>query len=141
MAFCPLSLSLTHSLFLSLSLSLSHTHTHTLTHSLTHSLTVSLCMWCAGWLEVVLDRRLVQDDERGLGQGVKDNKLTAANFHILLETRSQPLTEVAMVTWPTTMPLFLPLELPSAGLPLPPGNCCHGYTSPSTTHLICCLKI
>ena len=48
---------------------------------------------------MVLDRRLGQDDERGLGQGVKDNKLTAANFKILLETRSKLLTEVAMAMW------------------------------------------
>jgi alpha-mannosidase II len=43
-----------------------------------------------GWLEAVLDRRLAKDDERGLGQGVKDNKVTAANFRLLLETRTQP---------------------------------------------------
>lgn len=42
---------------------------------------------CAGELEVVLDRRLMQDDDRGLGQGVTDNKLTASLYHLLLEDR------------------------------------------------------
>lgn len=42
---------------------------------------------CAGELEVVLDRRLRQDDNRGLGQGVMDNKLTASLYHLLLEDR------------------------------------------------------
>lgn len=42
---------------------------------------------CAGELEVMLDRRLQQDDNRGLGQGVTDNKLTASLYHLLLEGR------------------------------------------------------
>lgn len=42
---------------------------------------------CAGELELVLDRRLQQDDNRGLGQGVTDNKLTASLYHLLLEDR------------------------------------------------------
>uniref|UniRef100_A0A4W6CQG5 Alpha-mannosidase n=1 Tax=Lates calcarifer TaxID=8187 RepID=A0A4W6CQG5_LATCA len=37
--------------------------------------------------ELVLDRRLQQDDNRGLGQGVTDNKLTASLYHLLLEDR------------------------------------------------------
>ncbi len=46
-------------------------------------------MSCAnvGELEVVLDRRLQQDDNRGLGQGVTDNKLTTSLYHLLLEER------------------------------------------------------
>ncbi|XP_057972357.1 alpha-mannosidase 2 [Malania oleifera] len=39
-----------------------------------------------GWLEIMLDRRLVSDDGRGLGQGVMDNRPMNVIFHILLES-------------------------------------------------------
>lgn len=47
-----------------------------------------------GELEVVLDRRLKQDDNRGLGQGVTDNKLTASLYQLLLEDRVGGAQEV-----------------------------------------------
>ncbi|GMH04281.1 hypothetical protein Nepgr_006120 [Nepenthes gracilis] len=39
-----------------------------------------------GWLEIMLDRRLVKDDGRGLGQGVMDNRPMNIVFHILVES-------------------------------------------------------
>lgn len=44
-------------------------------------------MTSAGALEVMLDRTLQQDDNRGLGQGVTDNKLTESLYHLLVEDR------------------------------------------------------
>ncbi|XVF14171.1 hypothetical protein REPUB_Repub09cG0034300 [Reevesia pubescens] len=54
-----------------------------------------------GWLEIMLDRRLVRDDGRGLGQGVMDNRVMNVVFNILMESNisstSNPL--------PNTLPL------------------------------------
>ena len=50
-----------------------------------------------GQLQVILDRRLYQDDNRGLGQGVTDNKVTPANFRLVLEkfkTANEPVSAV-----------------------------------------------
>ncbi|CAK8533611.1 unnamed protein product [Lathyrus sativus] len=39
-----------------------------------------------GWLEIMLDRRLVKDDGRGLGQGVMDNRVMNVVFHLTVES-------------------------------------------------------
>nr|DAD31066.1 TPA_asm: hypothetical protein HUJ06_009917 [Nelumbo nucifera] len=39
-----------------------------------------------GWLEIMMDRRLVTDDGRGLGQGVLDNHPMNVIFHILRDS-------------------------------------------------------
>lgn len=42
----------------------------------------------SGVMEVMLDRRLSQDDSRGLGQGVRDSKKTPSRFKLLIENRA-----------------------------------------------------
>ncbi|KAL0612654.1 Alpha-mannosidase 2x [Plecturocebus cupreus] len=73
-----------------------------------------------GQLEVILDWRLMQDDNRGLGQGLKDNKRTCIHFCLLLE-RCTAGSEVHL----TSMYLNTPaLALPVARMQLPgPGLC------------------
>ncbi len=43
----------------------------------------------SGQLEVILERRLMQDDNRGLFQGVTDNMVTHNSFALLLERRTK----------------------------------------------------
>ncbi|RXN17537.1 alpha-mannosidase 2 [Labeo rohita] len=61
----------------------------------------------SGQLEVILDRRLNQDDNRGLGQGVLDNKITANSFRLLLEKRSSAEEAHSENTAPYSYPSML----------------------------------
>lgn len=38
-----------------------------------------------GWLEIMLDRKVMSDDKKGLGEGVWDNRPTVSNFIIQIE--------------------------------------------------------
>ncbi|XP_077217727.1 golgi alpha-mannosidase II [Tasmannia lanceolata] len=54
----------------------------------------------SGWLEIMLDRRLSNDDGRGLGQGVMDNRPMNVLFHILKESNISSSNSMS-----TTLPL------------------------------------
>ncbi|XP_060587072.1 alpha-mannosidase 2-like isoform X2 [Ruditapes philippinarum] len=56
-----------------------------------------------GWMEVMLDRRVARDDDKGLGQGVLDNTLTVANFILQVETRkeNQEMPKELKYTYPS----------------------------------------
>ena len=41
--------------------------------------------WQPGWLEVMVDRRTLYDDSRGMGEGVVDNKRTVHKHFLLVE--------------------------------------------------------
>jgi alpha-mannosidase II len=58
-----------------------------------------------GALEVMLDRRLTRDDERGLGQGVLDNRPMDIHFHLLFETSNTalPATKASSLHLPSLL--------------------------------------
>ncbi|XP_074661208.1 alpha-mannosidase 2-like [Tubulanus polymorphus] len=51
-----------------------------------------------GWMEVMLDRKLMYDDNRGLGEGVYDNQLTLSKFILLLERHESRAPQNRMPT-------------------------------------------
>lgn len=55
-----------------------------------------------GSVEVILDRRLAQDDNRGLGQGVLDNKRTPSNFRLFVEKLQTQKDESLLAGVPVT---------------------------------------
>ncbi|KAF4803499.1 mannosidase alpha class 2A member 1 [Turdus rufiventris] len=73
-----------------------------------------------GQIEVIMDRRLMQDDNRGLGQGVQDNKITANVFRLLLERRygTDGNEEKAPVSFPSLLSHMTSLFLNHPVIPM-----------------------
>jgi len=44
--------------------------------------------WQQGWLEVIMDRRALHDDSRGMGEGILDNEDTVHKYWLLFEERT-----------------------------------------------------
>ncbi|KAJ1390465.1 Glycosyl hydrolase family 38, C-terminal [Sesbania bispinosa] len=53
-----------------------------------------------GWLEIMLDRRLVRDDGRGLGQGVMDNHVMNVVFHLTVEANISATSNLFSSSFP-----------------------------------------
>ncbi|KAF7466985.1 Hypothetical predicted protein [Marmota monax] len=88
-----------------------------------------------GQLEVILDRRLMQDDNRGLGQGLKDNKRTCNRFRLLLERRTvgSEVQEGRSTSYPSLLSHLTSMYLNTPVLALPvakrqlPGSSLHSF--------------
>ncbi|RWS22290.1 alpha-mannosidase 2-like protein, partial [Leptotrombidium deliense] len=64
-----------------------------------------------GVVDVFLDRRLVQDDGRGLGQGVTDNKYTKESFKIILERKPFENKKASLKTQIVSLKQLNPVHL------------------------------
>lgn len=60
-----------------------------------HKLYNYICVNTAGKLQIILDRRLNQDDSRGLGEAMKDNKITESKFFVMIEQRTSTSEHVS----------------------------------------------
>uniref|UniRef100_A0A8D0KRJ9 Alpha-mannosidase n=1 Tax=Strix occidentalis caurina TaxID=311401 RepID=A0A8D0KRJ9_STROC len=72
----------------------------------------------SGQLEVILDRRLMQDDNRGLGQGLKDNKRTCNRFRLLLERRTT-VQDGRPISFPSLLSHITSMHLNAEALVMP----------------------
>ncbi|XP_075569771.1 alpha-mannosidase 2x isoform X2 [Pelecanus crispus] len=75
----------------------------------------------SGQLEVILDRRLMQDDNRGLGQGLKDNKRTCNRFRLLLERRAtaNKVQDGRPISFPSLLSHITSMHLNAEALVMP----------------------
>lgn len=84
-----------------------------------------------GDVEVMMDRRLNQDDNRGLGQGVRDNKVTPNRFFLLFENRKTPKPKDKMIGYPSLQAhvTYLQLVHPTFVMPENSDAVTHRYLS------------
>ncbi|XP_066601390.1 alpha-mannosidase 2-like isoform X2 [Prorops nasuta] len=67
-----------------------------------------------GWLEVMLDRRTLYDDSRGMGEGLLDNRKTLAKHLLLLEETVEVEAELDRKKDEYSMPSLLANQLSNA---------------------------
>ncbi|CAF1114091.1 unnamed protein product [Adineta ricciae] len=64
-----------------------------------------------GVMDIFLDRRLTQDDGRGLGQGVTDNREIISTFKLLFERRHTTVDQTSLTGYPTLLAHHLSIKL------------------------------
>ncbi|CAF3772610.1 unnamed protein product [Rotaria sp. Silwood1] len=65
----------------------------------------------SGVVDVFLDRRLTRDDNRGLGQGVTDNREIISSFKLLFEPRHTIADRISLTGYPTLLAHHHSIEL------------------------------
>ncbi|CAF2556746.1 unnamed protein product [Rotaria sp. Silwood2] len=65
----------------------------------------------SGVVDVFLDRRLTRDDNRGLGQGVTDNREIISTFKLLFEPRHTIADKISLTGYPTLLAHHHSIEL------------------------------
>ncbi|CAF0930355.1 unnamed protein product [Adineta ricciae] len=65
----------------------------------------------SGVVDVFLDRRLTRDDNRGVGQGVTDNREVISTFKLLFESRQTAADHTSLTGYPTLLAHHQSIEL------------------------------
>ncbi|XP_067941303.1 alpha-mannosidase 2x-like [Watersipora subatra] len=97
-----------------------------------------------GELQVILDRRLSQDDNRGLGEPLKDNKRTESKFFILVEEKTAAGdNRDKTIGYPSMTANILHHHLisPLIALPVKAGEINHPYYEPLSRSWPCELNL
>lgn len=75
-----------------------------------------------GQLDVFLDRRLMQDDQRGVGQGITDNRRTRESFRIVIERKPEESLKPSVQVQRNLLRLLNPPHLISSKTPSQQGE-------------------